>query len=77
VHTPTNHNTARPQGSHFFLMTLEVPGYASFTTDGTFTPPAGATRQDVYTHLRDYVTEDKPDMRGANVTYFLLEPNHL
>lgn len=78
--TQTEHNTTpdtRPQGSHFFLITLDLPGRASFTTYGTFTPPPGATRQDVYLHLREFVTRDESSMRRANVSYFLLESNQL
>ncbi|MFJ3989914.1 hypothetical protein ACIPWY_14810 [Streptomyces sp. NPDC090032] len=68
---------ARPAGTHFFVLTLNRPGEVTVTQEGTCTPPPEATRQDMYRLLYDAVTSQNPDLSGAAVGFFSLEPNRL
>lgn len=65
------------QGTHHYVLTLEVPGYSSVTLEGTVTPPLGATRSDVYQRLRGDVTAHDARMAKGTVLFFSLEPNQL
>ncbi|MFF2502169.1 hypothetical protein ACFVTY_02050 [Streptomyces sp. NPDC058067] len=73
--------TAAPQqpATHFFVITLEVPGYASVTTSGGYNSAPGSTREAAFARIREYAVEasDDPRMRTADVTFFSLEPNQL
>ncbi|MYS46063.1 hypothetical protein GTY23_33695 [Streptomyces sp. SID5998] len=78
--TQTTTDTGRAQqgqGTHHFVITLEKPGWLSVTQEGTFTPPPGSTRQDAYLSIYRAVTSQDPDLNGASVGFFLLEPNQL
>ncbi|WP_327300783.1 hypothetical protein [Streptomyces goshikiensis] len=79
--TTQNTQTTTPapaaQGSHFWVLTLELPGRAAMTQSGAYTPPAGMTRNDVYLALRQHVTADHPEMARATTMFFALEPNQL
>ncbi|MFJ8211855.1 hypothetical protein [Streptomyces sp. NPDC096033] len=68
---------AAPQGSHMWVLTLGMPGGAQTTAGGTWTPPAGATRYDVFVALRNHVVARHPQMASANCVFFSLEPNQL
>ncbi|MFG3364700.1 hypothetical protein ACGF0K_06955 [Streptomyces sp. NPDC048156] len=68
---------SQTQGTHFFVLTLNKPGELTVTQEGTCTPPPGATRQDMYRLLYDAVTSQDPDLSGAAVGFFSLEPNRL
>ncbi|MFE6801542.1 hypothetical protein ACFVEN_07645 [Streptomyces sp. NPDC057681] len=70
-------SASQPQGTHFFVLTLNKPGELTVTQEGTCTPPPGATRQDTYRLLYDAVTSQDPDLSGAAVGFFSLEPNRL
>jgi hypothetical protein len=70
-------SSAQSQGSYHWIITLELPGRASSTNSGSYTPPSGATRQDAFECITALVHEQHPEMRGANVMYFALEPNQL
>lgn len=65
------------QGSHHWVLTLELPGRASMTQYGTYTPPAGTTRYDAFQAIRQHVTADHPEMARATTMFFALEPNQL
>ncbi|MFD3777964.1 hypothetical protein [Streptomyces sp. NPDC058612] len=65
------------QGSHHWVLTLELPGRSSMTQSGTYTPPAGTTRYDAFQTLRRYVAADHPEMARATTMFFALEPNQL
>lgn len=65
------------QGSHHWIMTLDLPGRAAVTYASTLTPARGATRADVYTSLRDDIARQYPEMRAANTIFFALERNDL
>ncbi|MFJ4781684.1 hypothetical protein [Streptomyces sp. NPDC088762] len=78
--TQTSHsdNSApASQGSHHWVMTLELPGRMAATQYGTFTPPPGSTRHDVFMGIRAEITRQHPELSHANVMYFALEPNAL
>ncbi|MER6392426.1 hypothetical protein ABT236_28690 [Streptomyces sp. NPDC001523] len=79
--TTPNAQTTAPapavQGSHFWMLTLELPGRASMTQSGTYTPPPGTTRYDAYQALRRYVIADHPEMERATTLFFALESNRL
>ncbi|MFE6906989.1 hypothetical protein [Streptomyces erythrochromogenes] len=68
---------AAAQGSHMWVLTLDMPGRGMTTSHGTVTPPAGATRHDVFRRLLDYVASEDPRMASANCVFFTLEPNRL
>ncbi|MDQ1047389.1 hypothetical protein [Streptomyces sp. V4I2] len=73
--------TERPpeqrQDTHFFVLTLEKPGRFSMTQEGTCTPPPGSTRQDMYRLIYQSITSQDPQLAGASVGFFSLEPNRL
>ncbi|MET9510060.1 hypothetical protein ABZX62_16640 [Streptomyces flavidovirens] len=66
-----------PQGTHHWVMTLELPGRMAMTASGTFTPPAGWTRHDMYRAIKDDIARENPELATANVMFFALEPNQL
>ncbi|MFD3936716.1 hypothetical protein ACFWSF_17320 [Streptomyces sp. NPDC058611] len=68
---------AGSQGSHHWVLTLELPGRSASTSHGTWTPPAGMTRYDAYQALRSSMVAEQPELSRANTTYFSLEPNQL
>ncbi|OEJ40136.1 hypothetical protein AR457_16450 [Streptomyces agglomeratus] len=68
---------SQPQGSHLWIITLQVPGGASATGHGTFTPPAHWTRRDAFRAVLAEMYKDAPELTGANVLFFSLEPNRL
>ncbi|MEU2827180.1 hypothetical protein ABZ667_00690 [Streptomyces lavendulae] len=65
------------QGSHMWVLTLEMPGRGMTTQYGTWTPPAGASRFDVFVALRGHIVAQHPEMASANTVFFALEPNQL
>ncbi|MEU5688028.1 hypothetical protein DEJ48_10760 [Streptomyces venezuelae] len=73
----TTETAKPPQGSHHWVMTLDLPGRLSVTAANTCTPPQGWTRLDVYTAIREELARSNPDLARANVTFFALEPNQL
>ncbi|MFF3090669.1 hypothetical protein ACFVRB_37340 [Streptomyces nojiriensis] len=75
--TTQNAQTSAGQGSHHWVLTLELPGRAAMTQSGTYTPPAGTTRYDAYLVLRLHVTADHPEMARATTMFFALESNQL
>ncbi|GGU68961.1 hypothetical protein [Streptomyces lavendofoliae] len=69
--------TARAQGSHHYVLTLELPGRMSSTWSGTITPHPGASRHDVYMALRNQIGDQNSELSRGNVVFFSLEPNRL
>ncbi|GAA5615648.1 hypothetical protein CP981_17540 [Streptomyces platensis] len=69
--------TAQQQGTHQWVITLEKPGRVSGSWYGAYTPPAGATRHDVFTVLKSGIEAENPELAGATVIFFALEPNQL
>lgn len=69
--------TAEEQGSHHWVMTLELPGYATTTRNGTWTPPPGTTRHDAFAAIRNAITADHSHMAEANVMFFAFELNQI
>ncbi|MFF9055366.1 hypothetical protein ACF09Z_29965 [Streptomyces erythrochromogenes] len=68
---------AAPQGSHQWILTLELPGRAAATEYGTWNPDPGATRHDVFVAVRRHVTRQFPELERATVVFFSFEPNQL
>ncbi|MFJ2195266.1 hypothetical protein [Streptomyces violaceusniger] len=72
---------AQQQGSHHFILTLQMPqpdrGYVTATFAGTFTPRPGDTRADSYEVMREQITQAHPHLERANVLFFSLERNQL
>ncbi|MEU0667812.1 hypothetical protein ABZ508_16640 [Streptomyces lavendulocolor] len=68
---------ATGQGSHHYVLTLELPGRMSSTWSGTITPAAGASRHDVFMALRNQIGDQHPGLSTGNVVFFSLEPNGL
>ncbi|MBY8888045.1 hypothetical protein K7472_24855 [Streptomyces sp. PTM05] len=64
------------QGTHQYVITLEIPGSVSGTYFGTCSP-VDSTRHDVFTDLRRQIALDNPDLARGNVVFFALEPNQL
>lgn len=75
--TQTASPAVTSQGSHHWVMTVELPGRAMNTRYGTWTPPQGATRHDVFTAIKTEIAQGSPEMATANVVFFSLEPNQL
>ncbi|MFG2861573.1 hypothetical protein [Streptomyces sioyaensis] len=73
----TQTQTVQQQGTHHWVITVELPGRAMETLYGTFTPPAGATRHDVFLAIKNDIAQQSPEMARANVVFFALEPNQL
>ncbi|MFK0114956.1 hypothetical protein [Streptomyces sp. NPDC090994] len=68
-------STQTVQGTHLYILTLEKPGLASVTLNGTLTPHEGSTEQDVLTQIYGSATEQDPRLAGACITFWLLKPN--
>ncbi|MFD0381159.1 hypothetical protein [Streptomyces sp. NPDC127112] len=68
---------APQQGSHHWILTLEMPGKQVLTDSGTVNPPAGATRYDMYLAIREHTVSGYPELSRANCVFFSLEPNQL
>jgi hypothetical protein len=69
--------SVQQQGSHHWVMTVELPGLQTYSAYGTWTPPAGATRHDVFMAIKKKIATEHPELATANVMYFALEPNQL
>jgi hypothetical protein len=67
----------QPQGSHFWLMTLEIPGRFAFTSHGAYTPRPGESRQDAYEEIRAYIASQNPELERANVSFFAFDRNEV
>jgi hypothetical protein len=69
-----------PQGTHFWFLTMQTPnaaGYYLSSYQGTFTPPAGATRLDAFNEVRQLVERNDPPSRGGTVLAFDIQPNQI
>ncbi|MFE9398640.1 hypothetical protein [Streptomyces flavidovirens] len=70
-----------PQGTHHFVLTTEKAQpdgtTAVFTWSGHLTPPAAATRYDVYVWLTAQHEARQPLIAGGHTTFFSLERNQL
>ncbi|MEU8512522.1 hypothetical protein AB0C76_13130 [Kitasatospora sp. NPDC048722] len=66
--------------THTWLITLQKPighGLSVVTMDGAYTVQPGDSRAIAYRKIRAWVDAKNPDMAGANVLFFSLEPNRL
>ncbi|MGW4687694.1 hypothetical protein ACWEPM_22725 [Streptomyces sp. NPDC004244] len=79
--TTPNAHTAAPdaasQGSYQWILTLDLPGRAAATQYGTWNPHPGETRLDVFLAIKQEITRRHPELSGAVVSFFSLEPNQL
>ncbi|MFE5828982.1 hypothetical protein ACFQ8W_01715 [Streptomyces sp. NPDC056508] len=73
---PATPNTTT-QGTHMYVLTLNLPARAAVTVDGTVTPDPGATRHDLYRDIKARTIKTHPDMAYGVVTFFSLQPNTL
>ncbi|WP_263168139.1 hypothetical protein [Streptomyces sp. SCSIO ZS0520] len=73
----TSNRPAALEGTHHWIITVEQPGRASLTIDGSCTPGLGATRRDVFRDVKAFAESKHPDLRGANVVFFALESNQI
>lgn len=69
------------QGTHFFFVSFLNPvGNGTFKTShrsGTFTPSNGATRTDMFGRILSTLQEQSPELEGAAVISFDIQPNHI
>jgi hypothetical protein len=73
---------APAQGTHHYILTLQKPmrsgvGLAVSTSAGHCTPSAGMTRYDVYQWLIADLVRHSPELAGASVLCFDLQPNKI
>jgi len=73
--TPAVQPTA--QGTHLYVLSLFIHGYADTTLHGTITPAPGATRRDIFNQLRENAARNDKRWLKALVVFFSLEPNQL
>jgi hypothetical protein len=63
----------------FAILTVQTPvgnGYMSVTASGVVTTPARATRQDIFTHMREIICRENGErFATAEVVFFSAEPN--
>ncbi|GAA4910215.1 hypothetical protein ACFPM3_11315 [Streptomyces coeruleoprunus] len=72
-----SHSYGGPQGSHMYVLTLELPGRLSHTSSGTWTPAEGMSRYDAFKAIKSDILRQIPELTRANVTFFSIEPNQL
>ncbi|MEV7600466.1 hypothetical protein AB0O91_24135 [Kitasatospora sp. NPDC089797] len=66
--------------THAWLITLQRPtgsGFAVATRSGTSTFPPGFPRPDAYAGIREWLERREPQLGGADVLFFSLEPYRL
>ncbi|MFF7879126.1 hypothetical protein ACOMD4_15725 [Streptomyces anulatus] len=64
------------QGTHFFFMSLYTPGHV-WRRSGHFTPLPGMTRVDAFERLFTDLAAASPELEGATVLAFDIQPNTL
>ncbi|MFD3530493.1 hypothetical protein [Streptomyces sp. NPDC058664] len=65
------------QGTHHWVLTLDLPNSVRVTDFGTYTPLPNTTRHDAFTVIRESFIEQHPQLARASVLFFSLEPNDL
>ncbi|MFF7310540.1 hypothetical protein [Streptomyces sp. NPDC008137] len=78
--TETTAPAAPQQGTHQYLLTLQVPmggGFAVGSWTGTWTPHPGTTRHDLYLALRDDIARKNPEYGDASVLFFDVQSNQI
>ncbi|MGW8528964.1 hypothetical protein [Nocardiopsis sp. NPDC055824] len=66
--------------AYHWVITLQKPiynGFANRTNYGTLTAAPGETRERLFQQVIDLIISKVPEMAGANVLFFSLEPNEL
>ncbi|MET8623595.1 hypothetical protein ABZW30_07540 [Kitasatospora sp. NPDC004669] len=72
--------TSAAEPTHFWLITLQYPvhhGFAIATRTGSSTLPPGSTRERAYVGIREWLEQREPQLGGASVLFFSLEPYRL
>lgn len=69
--------TQTEQGSHHYVLTVDLPGKTAATLHGTHTPAPGQSRQDVFLAIRREIARNNPDLERGTIIFFSLEPNQL
>ncbi|GAB2887580.1 hypothetical protein [Streptomyces mayteni] len=70
----TENNGQQRQMTHFYILTLELPGRSQASYIGELAVSPGTHRKEIYTYLRDQITDQDPSMARANPIYFTLDP---
>jgi hypothetical protein len=69
------------QGTHFWFLTIQMPGEGGTTSvgsyQGTLTPSRKETRLDALNKLRDLVAKQYPKTKDGVVLAFDIQPNKL
>ncbi|MFG3051407.1 hypothetical protein ACGFZP_10750 [Kitasatospora sp. NPDC048239] len=76
----TTSTTTVAEPTHAWLITLQYPvpaGFAIATHNGTITAAPGSIRQHVYLDIRDWLTQQRPELAHGTVLFFSLEPYRL
>ncbi|MEV6464701.1 hypothetical protein [Kitasatospora sp. NPDC051702] len=75
---PLTETPAEP--THSWLITLQYPtaaGFAVATRTGTSAFPPGCLREHAYLGIREWLARREPQLGGADVLFFSLEPYRL
>ncbi|WP_327678567.1 hypothetical protein [Kitasatospora sp. NBC_00458] len=76
----TSSTVPAAEPTHAWLITLQYPvpaGFAVTTQSGTITAAPGSIRQRVYVDIRDWLTQQRPELGNGTVLFFSLEPYRL
>lgn len=65
------------QGTHFYLITLDVPGEESATLGGTLTPGSEDTELDIYELVKNAAADKYRMPRNSIVLFWVLKPNQI
>ena len=63
-----------PELTHFYILTLNLPGRGQASWAGELRLCPGARRKEVYDYLRAQIAEKYPEMADANPVFFTLDP---
>lgn len=82
IRVESEHRTtsSQEQGEWHYVVTVQKPmerGIAVQTSHGTATFSEDDSRADAYAWVLEQMYRHRPEMRGGNVLFFSLEPNHL
>ncbi|WP_327073848.1 hypothetical protein OG196_23475 [Kitasatospora purpeofusca] len=76
----TTNPAPAPEPTHAWLITLQYPthtGYGVVTHNGTITAAPGDTRDRAYLDIRNWLTQQRPELGHSTVLFFSLEPYRL
>ncbi|MFD5319338.1 hypothetical protein [Streptomyces sp. NPDC127098] len=70
----TENDNGQGQNTHFYILTLDLPGRQQASWVGELIVRPGTRRKEVYDYLRDQIAQQYPAMERANPIYFALDP---